>query len=140
MLGSKEKEWKWCCNCAKCLFVYTILSPFIDEEELVDIFGENLFEKIELLETFLELAGETNIKPFECVGTFEEVKYAISKTIGKLQEEGKKLPCLLEHYHKNYILADAKNELMQEYNEFNNIPEELKEYIEKGIEDVRKFN
>ena len=22
--GSKEKEWKWCCNCAKCLFAYII--------------------------------------------------------------------------------------------------------------------
>ena len=24
-LGSKEKEWIWCCNCSKCLFIYIIL-------------------------------------------------------------------------------------------------------------------
>ena len=44
-VGSKEKEWKWCCNCAKCLFAYTILSPFLYKKKLVDIFGEDMFEK-----------------------------------------------------------------------------------------------
>ena len=44
-VGSKEKEWKWCCNCAKCLFAYTILSPYLYKTKLVKIFGEDLFEK-----------------------------------------------------------------------------------------------
>ena len=25
-LGSKEKEWVWCCNCSTCLFIYIILN------------------------------------------------------------------------------------------------------------------
>ena len=80
-VGSKGKEWVWCCNCPKCLFAFIILSPFLYKEKMVNIFGEDLFEKQSLLQTFLELAGKKNIKPFECVGTFEEVNYAISKTI-----------------------------------------------------------
>ena len=41
--GSKTDE--WCCNCPKCLFAFTILSPFIPTIELVHIFGKNLFEQ-----------------------------------------------------------------------------------------------
>ncbi|MCL2354407.1 MAG: hypothetical protein FWC68_00655 [Oscillospiraceae bacterium] len=130
-VGSKEKEWKWCCNCPKCLFVYIILSPFLSKEELIEIFGEDLYEKPELLDTFLELAGKSNIKPFECVGTFEEVNYAITQTITKLQSQQKQLPHLLNHYNKNYELQNHNHELLNNYNEFHNIPEELKKFMIK---------
>ena len=36
-VGSKSVPWKWCCNCAKCLFVYIILSPFLYKDDLIDI-------------------------------------------------------------------------------------------------------
>ncbi|MEI6579144.1 MAG: hypothetical protein WCN92_06720, partial [Eubacteriales bacterium] len=35
--GSKKNV--WCCNCAKCLFVFIILSPFLEKEEMKRIFG-----------------------------------------------------------------------------------------------------
>ena len=44
-LGSKNSKWIWCSECSKCLFVYLILSPFLSEEELYDIFDENLLDK-----------------------------------------------------------------------------------------------
>lgn len=99
-VGSKQIPWKWCCNCPKCLFVYIILSPFLEIKEIEDIFGENLFKKKELLETFIGLCGYGKIKPFECVGTFEEVNYAVKKAIEKY--ENKELPYLLEYYKNNY--------------------------------------
>ena len=34
-VGSKKEPWKWCCNCPKCLFVFTILSPFLYKEKLI---------------------------------------------------------------------------------------------------------
>jgi hypothetical protein len=49
----KKNTPRWCCKCEKCAFVWLILSPFIDIEQLSKIFGENLFEKEELFETFL---------------------------------------------------------------------------------------
>lgn len=67
MFGSKEEEWKWCCKCPKCLFVYTILSPYLYKEKLIDIFGKDLFEEESLLNTFIELTGNGETKPFECV-------------------------------------------------------------------------
>ena len=59
----------------------SFISTFLTDEELINIFGENLFKKEELLYTFKEIIGETGVKPFECVGSYEEAKYAISKRI-----------------------------------------------------------
>ena len=73
--GSKEN--KWCCNCPKCLFAYIILSPYLSSEELVNIFGEDLLNKPSLNTYFEELTGIADVKPFECVGTIEEVNQAI---------------------------------------------------------------
>jgi len=99
-VGSKSVPWKWCCSCPKCLFVYIILSPFLEINELEEIFGENLFNKKELLKTFTELCGYGEIKPFECVGTFEEVNYAVKKAIEKYGSNS--LPYLLKYYKENY--------------------------------------
>jgi len=67
----------WCGKCAKCLFVFTLLAGFISKEKLLGIFGKNLFEDKALLKTFKELLGLENIKPFECIGTPEEMKLAL---------------------------------------------------------------
>ena len=139
-VGSKQEEWKWCCNCAKCLFVYIILSPFLYKEKLINIFDEDLFEKQDLLETFLALAGKSNVKPFECVGTFEEVNYSISKTILLLENSNEELPFLLKYYKENYELSDLNSNLLTQYNHINNIPNELTEFIERGFGYVSSFN
>ena len=125
-VGSKEKEWKWCCNCAKCLFAYIILSPYLYKEKLVRIFGEDLFEKSNLLNTFLELTGNGETKPFDCVGTFEEVNFAISKARVHL-------PYLLKYYKDNYKLADTNNDLTEIYNEENNLNEEQNAILRKEV-------
>lgn len=92
--GSKTDE--WCCNCPKCLFAFTILSPFIPTIELVHIFGKNLFEQPEMIPYFKELTGIEDVKPFECVGTIEEVNAALLLYIQK--NKFKKLPLLLDYY------------------------------------------
>jgi len=60
---------KWCGNCPKCLFVFTLLAGFLPKKELITIFGRNLFADETLLPIFKELLGVKNFKPFECVGT-----------------------------------------------------------------------
>ena len=132
-VGSKGKEWKWCCNCAKCLFAYTILSPYLYKEKLVEIFGEDMFENKELLKTFLELTGNGETKPFDCVGTFEEVNFAISKTIENLENKKEQLPYLLKYYKENYNLVDTKNDITKRYNEENNLTKEQNEILRKEV-------
>ena len=133
-LGSKETPWIWCNNCPKCMFVYTILSPFIEEEKLKDIFGENLFNKESLKETFIDLTGNGKLKPFECVGTKEEVEYAISKTISIYEENNKELPILLKYYKDNYKLVDLDTNLLTTYNDDNNNTEELNKILKEKIQ------
>jgi len=105
--GERGKK-LWCCECEKCAFVYLILSPFLEEKELINIFWENLFEKESLVKTFRELIWLEKYKPFECVWTYEECLLSAKKVIqnylppvrGKsLKGDGgnKKLPFILQN-------------------------------------------
>lgn len=132
-LGSKGETWEWCCNCPKCLFVYTILSPFLYKEKLINIFGKDLFEDETLLETFKELLGYKETKPWECVGTYEEVRYAVSLIIEKL--ENQKLPYLLEYYKNNYPLY-LNEKFETKYNEKNNLDKHFEKIIKEAIKNV----
>ncbi|MCX6722888.1 MAG: hypothetical protein NT094_02345 [Candidatus Staskawiczbacteria bacterium] len=73
-LIKEQKQGLWCGQCPKCVFAFTLLSPFISKEELLDIFKKNLFEDEGLLSLFKDILGLGKIKPFDCVGTFEESK------------------------------------------------------------------
>ncbi|MFC1613026.1 UDP-N-acetylmuramoyl-L-alanine--D-glutamate ligase [Patescibacteria group bacterium] len=66
----------WCGKCPKCVFVFTLLSVFITKAELDSIFKKNLFEDKKLLPIFKDLLGLGKLKPFDCVGTFEEMRHA----------------------------------------------------------------
>ena len=131
-VGSKSAEWKWCCNCAKCLFVYVILSPFLYKEELVGIFGEDLFEREDLLTTFIELTGNGETKPFECVGTYEEVCFAISKTISNLEKNGS-LPYLLKYYKEHFTLSDLNDDITKRYSNENNLNDAQNKILKEEI-------
>jgi len=132
-VGSKGENWIWCCNCAKCLFAFTILSPFLYKEKLVSIFGEDLFDKKSLFEIFIELTGNGEYKPFDCVGTYEEVNYALTFVIKKLESENKELPYILSYYKKNFKLADMSEDITKRYNDNNNLTEEQNELLKKAI-------
>lgn len=132
-VGSKEKDWIWCCNCAKCLFAYIILSPFLYKTKLVNIFGEDLFKKESLLETFIELTGNGKTKPFDCVGTYEEVNFAISKTIENLEKSNADLPILLKYYKNNFGLVDMSEDITKRFNEENNLTEEQSDMLRKEV-------
>ncbi|MCR4286300.1 MAG: hypothetical protein NUW00_05375, partial [Candidatus Kaiserbacteria bacterium] len=69
-------EHKWCGACPKCAFVFALLGAHISEAVLLGIFGGNLFEKQDLVMTYRELLGLEGMKPFECVGTPDEVRLA----------------------------------------------------------------
>lgn len=125
---SKSKPRKWCCNCPKCLFVYIILSPFLYKEKLVNIFGEDLFENKNLLQTFIDLTWNSDNKPFECVGTYDEVNYAIALVIKKLNWD---LPYLLQYYVDNFEVKDY--DLLNYFNEENNLDPEFLNILKKYL-------
>lgn len=93
--GSKENI--WCGKCSKCLFVWLILSPFLTQERLTEIFGVNMAENPRMEEYFKQLIGLSKEKPFECVGSRDEINAAIALTI-RDYPEGKELPYLFKRY------------------------------------------
>lgn len=68
---------RWCGECAKCAFTFLILAPFLSKEELVRIFGKNMFADASLIPLFADILGFGMQKPFDCVGTFEEAQVAL---------------------------------------------------------------
>ncbi|MCX6252663.1 MAG: hypothetical protein NTX61_18165 [Bacteroidetes bacterium] len=115
--GSKTDE--WCGKCSKCLFTYIILSPFIEQHLLEKIFGSNLFTKSGLLPEFMELIGVSATKPFDCIGTIDEINAALRETLRKYT--GTELPVLLDYY-KNFqvIHADTNPSFAEHLAGFNN--------------------
>lgn len=132
-VGSKGEKWEWCCNCAKCLFAYIILSPFLYKEKLVKIFGTDMFENKDLLNTFIELTGNGETKPFDCVGTFEEVNFAITKTIENIEVKKEEMPYLLKYYRDNYKLVNTSDDITKRYNTENNLNEEQDAILRKEV-------
>ena len=133
--GSKMTPWIWCGECAKCLFVFSLLSPFLYPNQLIDIFKKDLFQKEELLQTFQELLGYGNNKPFDCVGTYEEVNYAIIKTIRKLEKEERELPFLLKYYKDHYPLLEFEKSLEKKYNQEHNVPTQFEALLKEKLND-----
>ncbi len=77
-VGSKTDS--WCGHCPKCLFTWIILSPFLSREKLTAIFGKDLMADTSLQPILEELNGTAPVKPFECVGTVEEVRACLTAT------------------------------------------------------------
>ena len=128
-LGSKETPWIWCCNCPKCLFVYIILEAFMSKEEVIDIFGENMLNNKDLEKDFLELIGESETKPFECIGEINEVKYALNRIIDKDDSY------LVKLYKDNYY-EEISIDLSKTYYD-NNVKEEYLKILKEAIKDAR---
>lgn len=118
-LGSKTDS--WCGKCAKCLYVYILLSAFLDDKALVGIFGLDMLAVADFRGMFEGLIYEDVDKPFECVGTKEEIRLALYTAAKK---RGEKLPLLLKEYMANN--PEEPQTLDNYYDEDNFIPVELK--------------
>lgn len=101
-VGSKTDI--WCGHCAKCLFAYIILSPFLSPAELVHIFGRQLLDDETLRHEFHQLTGHAETKPFECVGTIDEVNTALQMAIDRWYSDSR--PRLLEGFTPSSAAVD----------------------------------
>lgn len=132
-LGSKVSPDIWCGECPKCLFVSLILSPFLTNDELTGIFGKDLLNDESMSGYFTELIGKSVHKPFECVGSVDEVNLAVSLAIRRRERNGVKLPFLFMEYRKNFYNPENLDEKYQEYcryfNNQNLLPESFREIL-----------
>ncbi|WP_337606908.1 hypothetical protein [Claveliimonas sp.] len=133
--GSKED--KWCGHCPKCLFVCLILSPFLSGEEIIRIFGRDMLNDPDMTEDFRKLTGMEREKPFECVGSRDEVNAAISLTIDRMmgqEKDLKKLPGLFRYYVLNGLYREndpASGRFFRYFDEENLLPERYLELVRR---------
>lgn len=126
----------WCCHCPKCMFVFMILSPFLSMQELTDIFGENMLENPAMRTTMQELTGVAENKPFECVGSRDEVNAAVCRSIQKIKAAGGTLPLLYEEYFHSPLYSQYENaaEYYETYYDGGHlIPPELERLLKERL-------
>lgn len=127
--GSKEN--KWCGKCAKCLFVFIMLSPFVDYDKLVSIFGSDMLNDWDMIKDFDGLTDISGIKPFECVGTPDEIRLALYLTARRFEKKSKEKPILLARFCEKVDFSTVNKELLKEYNPRHNVPDEFLEEIKE---------
>lgn len=123
--GSKQDI--WCCKCAKCLFAFIILSPFLPPRQVEAIFGKNLLDDPDLEPYFIELTGKGDTKPFECVGTIDEVNAALGMALNRWYKDSR--PLLLKHFEPS-----ATNPSLISLNSDHNLPPSLINILKKNVQ------
>jgi len=124
-VGSKQD--RWCGTCAKCLFVDILLAPFLPAAARQQIFGGPVpLSRPELRPLFDQLIGAVPVKPFECIGTVEEVRAAL--TLASQKEENKADPAALLHTFRTAhpalaVPPDRIAALLAEFNPEHRVPE-----------------
>lgn len=144
--NASQQQDAWCEQCAKCLFVFVMLYPFVELPILTQqVFLSNLFEDNSLLPSLLDLADETRNKPLECVGTDQEVRAALWLAVQKHTHENLPLPPLLarikelvlDKYHPEK-LDTLTQQLLQSWNKQHFLDEKLENLLKLGIQFEKK--
>lgn len=81
-VGTREN--KWCGHCAKCLYVAIMLYPFVSVGQIKQIFGHDPLDDPSLFDTFVSLYNPDTTKPFDCVGTRDEINYSLTLALIRL--------------------------------------------------------
>lgn len=97
--GVNERQTQWCGKCPKCVFTCLIFSAWLEPQRVWSIFGDDILENPENIKCIHRLLFS---KPYECVGTYSEVKEAIQLVKEQYKKTHLSLPvCLSVHYSQN---------------------------------------
>ena len=97
----------------------------------MDIFGNNLADDETLISDFDRLIGLKKEKPFECVGSIDEINTAIRMKLDIYRKENEKLPFLYSYYVKKGLDKSPynKNKFLDFYNNTNALPKEFNDFV-----------
>lgn len=142
--GSKTDS--WCGKCPKCLFAFIILCPFLGIGKTSRIFGKNLLDDSDLQGFLDELCGKAAVKPFECVGTVDEVNWSLRQLRAYASENA-----LLRYYFgipegedsggneklRPAVPVGDADALLEDFSSENNVPGNLLAELRKAVAEVR---
>ena len=135
-----QKQEKWCGHCAKCLFVCILLSAYLPDETLVSIFHADMLNDPGMYDLLTQLTGITDDKPFECVGTRDEVNTAINMSINTHLKNNKPLPYLYQKYMESPYREYYKDKQV-DWDAFQNenlVPEPMKALLKNWLEERKE--
>ncbi len=101
LLETAPREKRWCLECPKCAFTFACLHPFLTSEEMNLIFGGDMYADTKNIPLFRELAGVSGHKPFECVGTNEEILWSMKNSTQKYSHD--QIPPVLKDIQEKAI-------------------------------------
>ena len=132
------KNNSWCGRCPKCLFVYTALYPFLEREQILGIFGADLFAGEGAGPILQALLGLDASKPFECVGTKEETLAALYLCAQKYREQGIELPPALSGIEETVLftrsdLPELSRSVLTAWSDQHYLPPELAEALRQKV-------
>ena len=135
-----QNEERWCGRCAKCLYVCVLLSAYLSDETLCRIFGTDILNDESLQELLDQLTGSEEARPFECLGTSEEVNTAIAMSIRNHEAAGEPLPALYQRYRQStaYEQYREKTTDWSSYNTENLVPEEYQRLLKQWIGEMKQ--
>ncbi len=138
-VGSKQGV--WCAHCAKCLFVYVLLSAYLSDEDLIHIFGKDMLNDETMLDLFKQLSGLVDDKPFECVGTRDEVNVAVCMSIQNYNKANKEIPYLYKVYmeSKLYTVYQNKQVDLLEFNNENLVPMPYQKLLKNRLVEAKEL-
>lgn len=135
--AAAQDKGEWCGRCARCLHVYMELSAFLQDKELIKIFGSNLLEDPAMAALMHELTGMDDNHPYDCQGSRDEINTAIAMAIKLRKELHKPLPMLYEDYMNSsyYEVYENKNNYVDYYCTEHGLPAEYEERLKHKIEE-----
>ncbi|MEK7652890.1 MAG: UDP-N-acetylmuramoyl-L-alanine--D-glutamate ligase [Patescibacteria group bacterium] len=111
----------WCGECPKCAFMFVMLAATLPKKKVVGIFDQNLLDDNKLLPLFEDLLGLGKMKPFDCVGTFEEMRVAFKRSSDKFADS-----FIVKKLSAKIKADEKKQKKVFRYNEALNLPERFK--------------
>jgi hypothetical protein len=133
-----QKTETWCGHCAKCLFVGIMMSAFLPMPEVDAIFGRSMLEDPSMRKLFQQLTGVLDDKPFECVGTRDEVNVAVCRSIAHSEQTGSPLPLLYREYRDSsyYAYYSSRPVQLDHWNEQNLVPPEYQALVRSRLKEI----
>jgi UDP-N-acetyl-alpha-D-muramoyl-L-alanyl-L-glutamate epimerase len=128
LLRKKEtNNTSWCGTCPKCVFTFVCLSCFLSLEKLEEIFGDLIVLKAENQDYIQSLLGLKSHKPFECVGTPDEVLAGLQvflENASLCEVEGLSFiqTCVEEYTGKSEHAKHVLGNLLSRWNEVHFLP------------------
>jgi len=134
----RQKDGGWCRQCAKCFSTFALLYPFLRAEEIIRVFGEDLFARAEAVPFIRELLGFTEHKPFECVGTKEEMLVALYLGIQRVRSQSGTLPVALRFVEAEVVpqhpnLPERAESLLRSWGDHHHVPPQYVELIKWNL-------